>query len=188
MNSKQLYKVGLGLILNFLLVNDVQAMTIAFSRQYSQGILEGIFTGNDHDQNKMIEADEIREFQGTFKKDNILIANITSSEAKSIKAFNYVMGKPETLNFEIETTDRKILGFPNDINIGFQVDFKEKDNWLRDEDVMILMSDANKTGTTSILENDKTVESSNTQVPEPSIKLALVGLSFGAFLVRKKTR
>ncbi|EAZ92332.1 hypothetical protein [Crocosphaera chwakensis] len=174
MNSKKLCKVGLGFVLNFLLVNEVQAMTVAFSRQYDHGILEGVFTGKDKDQNAIIEADEIRDFQGTFRKDNILIANITSSEAKSIKVFNYVVGQTESLHFGIETKDRKIPGFPNDINVLFQVDFKKEYNLLRNEDVMMIISDANKTGTTSILANEKTLITSNTQVPEPTSLFALL--------------
>lgn len=187
MNSQRLCKVGLGLVFNFLLVNEVQGMTVVFSRQYGQGILQGVFTGNDTDQNEMIEANEIKDFQGTFTKDNKLIANITSSEKKSIKAFNYEMGETESLNFWVETIERKIPGFPNDLNVLFQVDFEKEYNLLRNEDVMIVVSDTNKTGITSILADEKIVENSNTTVPEPPITLALLGLGFGAFFIRRKT-
>lgn len=159
MNYKSLFSLNIGILVSFLPLNQANALTVSFSREYLEGYLQGILTANDNNNDNIISANEVISFQATMSNNTSLLGKITAEEEKSIEAFKYIVDEEKMLAFRVKTTGRELPDstFPNDINLELDVDFQRKGSpddgcnddseldFFRDGDAILAMCAPNDT-------------------------------------------
>ncbi len=188
MNYRILFSLSVGILVNLLPLNKARAITVPFHREYVDVSLQGIFSANDDNNDQIISPNEVTSFSASFTNDYGLLGEITAEEAKSIDLFEYKIDETNDLAFRVITTGRTLPNLPNDINLQFDVDFQRKgspDDYcndsseldiFRDGDAIAELCDPNGTGITKAIPQVSTSNNSNTQVPEPTSTIALLGL------------
>jgi hypothetical protein len=176
MKYKSLFSLGMGIFLNSLCLTSANALTFSFSRQYEVEVIRGIFTATDLNNDLSISENEVTDFSAILTDNNgVKIDEITSDEGKDISTFEYTIGQNDKLVFVVATTDRQIPGgFPNDINLAFNVDFQRIEDEFRDGDAIALLYDDQSTGTVEVISDGGIDPDSNTQIPEPTSIIALL--------------
>ncbi len=185
MNYKSLFGLSVVILVNFLPLNKAHALTVHFSRQYLEDVLQGEFTATDKNNDTMISPNEVKSFYASFTSDYNSLDNITVEEAKYIEEFQYKIGQENELSFRVKTTGRK-LSYPSpfgDINLTLDVDFDRIPNenchgasnvdLFRNANYIEEFCDPNKTGITQVIPD---ISLNSTQVPEPTSIIALFSL------------